>query len=496
MNLNTIIGLAFVFLCGCTTATSDPEGTEKPPSEEGAAGQVAGGGDVDGEGKQPDGEWLREDDLDSTRLKEISIKRQAIKMGLRLGKRSYGDQLNLLLGSQGGSWRYSRDLDENGYILPKSNTLCPFLAPEPEEDGLEDCRSILDRATVAAQGEISALKARNPLDGTEFETDREGNEFWWEEGIRTGVKNEPMPALKSLKEVGLCDRQVTRQKSAYEAGIEAGRQLYTDRLNERLYELGQTPSYPEIVPTDVCEVDRAYTVPAQLRSNEDLNDYIMDNPLCEQYSPTGPDEINRYQQAEQRYQQGVEDGILTEYNQSTELLFNVVPCTVSDPLVLDLNGDGVEVLPPNQGVEFKLFGGDFLHTGWIRGDDAFLALDLNQNGRIDDGHELFVDFEGPGWVDLPSGFSKLVRLDKNGDGWITQADPDFDHLLLWQDQDRSGKTEPGELRSLTEAGILALGLSDGGDEALFLRDAAGTLLKGTGLIHDIFFSYGASRLRF
>lgn len=61
-----------------------------------------------------------------------------------------------------------------------------------------------------------------------------------------------------------------------------------------------------------------------------------------------------------------------------------VPIVV-DPLVLDLDGDGLETLGVNAGVLFDHDGdGIRTGTGWISPDDGFLALDRNGNGVVRD----------------------------------------------------------------------------------------------------------------
>ena len=94
-----------------------------------------------------------------------------------------------------------------------------------------------------------------------------------------------------------------------------------------------------------------------------------------------------------------------------------------------------------------LFGDLFREkTGWLKGDDGFLALDSNGNGRIDDISELFGNrFEG--------GYAELARYDSNGDGKISQADLIWSELRVWQDYNRDGITDTGELKSLSALGI-------------------------------------------
>ena len=65
---------------------------------------------------------------------------------------------------------------------------------------------------------------------------------------------------------------------------------------------------------------------------------------------------------------------------------------VYDPLVLDLDGDGVELISENNwnGVLFD-FNGNGIKTAtqWVSSDDGLLVWDRNGNGKIDNGSELF-----------------------------------------------------------------------------------------------------------
>ncbi|QTX27370.1 bacteriocin [Xylella fastidiosa] len=61
-----------------------------------------------------------------------------------------------------------------------------------------------------------------------------------------------------------------------------------------------------------------------------------------------------------------------------------------DPLVLDLDGDGIETVAAGKHILFDHDGDGIKHaSGWVKPDDGFLVLDRNGNGRIDDGSELF-----------------------------------------------------------------------------------------------------------
>ncbi|HNT88899.1 MAG TPA: hypothetical protein PKL84_13635, partial [Candidatus Hydrogenedentes bacterium] len=124
-----------------------------------------------------------------------------------------------------------------------------------------------------------------------------------------------------------------------------------------------------------------------------------------------------------------------------------------DPLVLDLDGDGIELTRYTAGARFALMGNaQSVRTALVTGGDAFLAIDRDGDGRITNGRELFGEQNG-----ATNGFEELRKLDSNGDGVIDRLDRDFDKLLLWRDNG-NGISEPGELLTLGQAGIASISL--------------------------------------
>jgi Ca2+-binding EF-hand superfamily protein len=125
------------------------------------------------------------------------------------------------------------------------------------------------------------------------------------------------------------------------------------------------------------------------------------------------------------------------------------------PLMLDLNGDGVHTTSVDEGVIFDIQGnGQPVTTAWSDGKDGFLALDVNHDGVINSGLELF----GNGTV-LPNGtkaqdgFEALSIYDGNQDGVIDASDDIFANLRVWIDTNHNGISEHTELLTLDNLGV-------------------------------------------
>jgi hypothetical protein len=133
-----------------------------------------------------------------------------------------------------------------------------------------------------------------------------------------------------------------------------------------------------------------------------------------------------------------------------------------DPIILDLDGNGLETVGLASNIHFDHDGdGVLTKTGWAGKNDALLVWDRNGNGTIDTGAELFGDFTVlPNGTLAPNGFAALAALDANGDGVIDASDPAFTELKLWRDVSQDGRTGEGELISLAEAGIVSLNLAN------------------------------------
>lgn len=107
------------------------------------------------------------------------------------------------------------------------------------------------------------------------------------------------------------------------------------------------------------------------------------------------------------------------------------PATVSDQtFYFDLDGDGVE---------------EDIHK--LNSGSGYLALDKNNDGKINDGNELFGTASGDGFADL-------AKYDEDGNGWIDENNAIWNHLKIWV------QTEQGpQLYSLADKGVGAICLN-------------------------------------
>ena len=144
---------------------------------------------------------------------------------------------------------------------------------------------------------------------------------------------------------------------------------------------------------------------------------------------------------------------------STSSNFTLI--VAATPLVLDLNGDGVQTISVSEGTQFDLLNtGTQQSVGWVDRHDGLLAIDLNGDGHINSGAELFGDHtQLPNGSLAKDGWHALAEMDSNADGQINALDVNFDRLLLWVDANSNGISDAGELSGLAAAGIASIDLA-------------------------------------
>jgi len=143
-------------------------------------------------------------------------------------------------------------------------------------------------------------------------------------------------------------------------------------------------------------------------------------------------------------------------------------------MLIDLEGDGIPLVAKPQGVLFGLDGdGGKERVGWTRAGarDGFLALDINKNGVVDGGQELMGNRLPVSGRRLATGLRALIAMQDGvvlgPDGRASTLPPDAGRinkddrihadLRVWIDANHDGLTSPGELATLDQAGISAIG---------------------------------------
>lgn len=121
---------------------------------------------------------------------------------------------------------------------------------------------------------------------------------------------------------------------------------------------------------------------------------------------------------------------------------------LTDPLVINFDGNLTEVSDQtfffdidSDGVEDEI--------SRLIGNSGFLALDLNEDGKINDGSELFGTKSG-------NGFKDLAQYDSDKDGWIDEDDEIFEKLRIWSIDENGDST----LYTLKEKGVGAICLQN------------------------------------
>lgn len=152
------------------------------------------------------------------------------------------------------------------------------------------------------------------------------------------------------------------------------------------------------------------------------------------------------------------------------------------PILIPLTrGRAMKLTSVVQGVLFDMNADGVLDwTGWTDWNSklAFLAIDRNGNGVIDDGSELFGDHTIDG---ARNGFIALQKMNMELNGGVARAsinadEPLFERLLLWEDENHNGISEAHELQP---AGLLLSDIGLGYSEHKRV-DGHGNLLKWRG----------------
>lgn len=164
-------------------------------------------------------------------------------------------------------------------------------------------------------------------------------------------------------------------------------------------------------------------------------------------------------------------GMSREFEQYYREELGMSALQVTDPLVINLDGDVADV--SDQTFYFDIDGDGVLdEINQLGSGSGFLALDKNGDGVINDGSELFGTASG-------NGFKDLAQYDEDGNGWIDENDSIWDKLLIWC-KDENGNDM---LYKLADKGVGAICLQNVGTE--FTQQAqdgsAKSVIRNTGV---------------
>jgi hypothetical protein len=139
-----------------------------------------------------------------------------------------------------------------------------------------------------------------------------------------------------------------------------------------------------------------------------------------------------------------------------------------DPVALDLDGNGIELIRRN----FSMVTFDLDHDGyrertaWVGPHDGILVIDLaadgsaGPDGKIDQDREMIFTR----WSQSATSDMAALRevFDTNHNGKLDAGDARFSEFRVWQDANQNGRTDPGELKTLAELGIASIDLQPHG----------------------------------
>lgn len=133
-----------------------------------------------------------------------------------------------------------------------------------------------------------------------------------------------------------------------------------------------------------------------------------------------------------------------------------------DPLVINFNGSAAQLTSTKFSFDLDA-DGTAEQISFVTPGSGFLALDKNQDGKINNGSELFGPASG-------NGFSELAVYDQDGNLWIDENDAVFGQLKIWS-KDPQGNDQ---LATLKKAGVGAIYLGNVATE-FSLKDASNRL---------------------
>ncbi|MDH4099728.1 MAG: VCBS repeat-containing protein [Nitrospirota bacterium] len=119
-----------------------------------------------------------------------------------------------------------------------------------------------------------------------------------------------------------------------------------------------------------------------------------------------------------------------EFSQETNINFRAGDALKIDPLVINFDGNAAQLTDKKFAFDLNADGTKD-NISFVKAGSGFLALDLNKDGVINDGKELFGPQSG-------NGFTELAKYDQDHNNWIDEQDAVFSQLRIWT-KDGEGK---------------------------------------------------------
>ncbi len=154
---------------------------------------------------------------------------------------------------------------------------------------------------------------------------------------------------------------------------------------------------------------------------------------------------------------------------------HLVHDTLTPPVAIDLDGDGLEIVSLGDSTTIidTDGDGDKERTAWIGADDGFIITDLDGDGTLSSSDELFIAQQT---AENDTDLEALATLyDTNKDGVLNAEDEQFDSILVFQDKNQDGKADVGEVSTLKELNIQNISVVSDNEQQL-LSD--GSLIHG------------------
>ena len=153
-----------------------------------------------------------------------------------------------------------------------------------------------------------------------------------------------------------------------------------------------------------------------------------------------------------------DDGVDTISSIETLRFKGGVEVGVTSPIILDLDGRGVQTVSASKSkARFDLDQDGFRDdTSWIGKTEGILFLDRDHDGTVTNAGEISFSDDAPL---APSDLAGLVSFDTNSDGQLSSADDRFKDFGVWIDRDSDGKVDNGEVKNLSSAGVASINLT-------------------------------------